>query len=60
MLLAFGSAPAAAGPGRRVEVQRGWGRILSKLCNGSTVVLYDSADTGRRAGVSEGFGLHAA
>ena len=50
-------APALRGRGLRVEVQRGWVEDLVELCNGSTVVLYDSADYWRGRGVSEGFGL---
>lgn len=49
--------PALRGRGLRVEVQRGWVEDLVELCNGATVVLYDSADYWRGRGVSEGFGL---
>ena len=49
--------PALRARGLAVTVQDGWVDDLVDLCNGATVVLYDSADHWRASGVSEGFGL---
>ena len=43
--------------GLSVELQQGWVDDLGELFRSAKVVLYDSADHWRRAGVSEGFGL---
>ena len=43
--------------GLQVELQQGWVDDLGDLFRSAKVVLYDSADHWRRAGVSEGFGL---
>ena len=49
--------PALRHQGLRVELQQGWVDDLADLFRSARVVLYDSADHWRRAGVSEGFGL---
>ena len=49
--------PALQQRGLTVELQQGWVDDLSALFRSAKVVLYDSADHWRRAGVSEGFGL---
>ena len=49
--------PALREQGLRVEVQSGWVDDLVGLFNSAQVVLYDSAQHWRTAGVSEGFGL---
>ncbi|HCV57542.1 MAG TPA: glycosyltransferase, partial [Synechococcales bacterium UBA12195] len=49
--------PALRQRGLQVELQQGWVDDLGDLFRSAKVVLYDSADHWRRAGVSEGFGL---
>ena len=49
--------PALRQRGLTVELQQGWVDDLGDLFRSAKVVLYDSADHWRRAGVSEGFGL---
>ena len=49
--------PALQRQGLHVELQQGWVDDLAALFRRARVVLYDSADHWRRAGVSEGFGL---
>ena len=49
--------PALRRAGLRVELQQGWVEDLAALVRSTKVLLYDSADHWRRAGVSEGFGL---
>ena len=49
--------PALRRLGLRVELQQGWVDDLAALVRSAKVLLYDSADHWRRAGVSEGFGL---
>ena len=49
--------PALRQRGLQVELQKGWVDDLGDLFRSAKVVLYDSADHWRRAGVSEGFGL---
>ena len=49
--------PALRQRGLTVELQQGWVDDLGALFRSAKVVLYDSADHWRRAGVSEGFGL---
>ena len=49
--------PALRQQGLKVELQQDWVEDLSALFRSAKVVLYDSADHWRRAGVSEGFGL---
>ena len=49
--------PALKQRGVKVDLQQGWVDDLSALFRRAKVVIYDSADHWRRAGVSEGFGL---
>ena len=49
--------PALRQRGLKVELQSGWVDDLAALVRSAKVVLYDSSDHWRRAGVSEGFGL---